>query len=239
MIVHALLFSIGEQTLYGLSLILTLCWLPPTSFRKSVRFWPGSVCPALGNVKFWLPVGIRVKLSVFVGYNISHWPITWRSLFFSPLSRVHQHTCAVLQHILHVLSHWAGHMAGLLLAALLQGKEADRVKRPEAPYLGGSCLPVSQHIPTSTLLGLASAKQQQVGLRGSNSSFHSCKREYQGCPLKNYSPAYLVVWNMKGAVGRNALWDMGGICHCISEICASLWYFTFLSALFWMLQLTI
>ncbi len=49
-----------------------------------------------------------------------------------------------------------------------------------------------------------------MGLRASNSSFHSCKeKEYQGCPLKNDSPAYLVVWNMKSAVGRNALWDLG------------------------------
>lgn len=44
-------------------------------------------------------------------------------------SRVHKHTGAVLQYILHVLSHWTGHMAGLLPAALLQGKEADRVDR--------------------------------------------------------------------------------------------------------------
>lgn len=42
--------------------------------------------------------------------------------------RVHQHACAVLQHLLHVLSDWSGHVAGLLPAPLLQGQEADWVK---------------------------------------------------------------------------------------------------------------
>lgn len=38
--------------------------------------------------------------------------------------RVHQHACAVLQHLLHVLSHRSGHVAGVLPASLLQGQEA-------------------------------------------------------------------------------------------------------------------
>uniref|UniRef100_A0A8C7JE11 Transmembrane p24 trafficking protein 10 n=1 Tax=Oncorhynchus kisutch TaxID=8019 RepID=A0A8C7JE11_ONCKI len=42
-----------------------------------------------------------------------------------PSSRVHQHTRPVLQHLLYVLSDWLGHLAGLLPATLLQGKEAD------------------------------------------------------------------------------------------------------------------
>lgn len=72
---------------------------------------------------------------------------SWLTLFFFPtlFLRVHQHTRAVLQHILHVLSHRAGHMAGVLPAALLQGEEADRVER--APWLltpGGRKLPASQ-----------------------------------------------------------------------------------------------
>lgn len=48
------------------------------------------------------------------------------------------------------------------------------------PQETGSCLPVSKHIPASTLLGLASTKQQQVGLRGSKSSFKG--RECEGFP---------------------------------------------------------
>ena len=47
----------------------------------------------------------------------------------SPSSRVHQHTCPVLQHLLYVLSDRLGHLAGLLPATFLQGKEAHRVER--------------------------------------------------------------------------------------------------------------
>lgn len=49
----------------------------------------------------------------------------WRSVVFC---RVHQHTRAVLQHLLHVLSDRSGHVAGLLPAPLLQGQEAHWVK---------------------------------------------------------------------------------------------------------------
>lgn len=110
-------------------------------------------------------------------------------------------------------------MAGLLLAALLQGKEADRVEQPPSSLPRGKLSASQPTHPNIHPPWTSFSKQQQVGLRGSNSSFHSCKREYQRCPLKNDSPAYLVVWNMKSAVGRNALWDMGGICHRISELC--------------------
>ena len=59
------------------------------------------------------------------------------------------------------------------------------------------------------------SKQQRVGLRGSNSSFKAVK-ETKVVLWKNKSPAYLVFWNMKSAVGRNALWDQAGVCHCTS-----------------------
>lgn len=42
--------------------------------------------------------------------------------------RVHQHTRAVLQHLLDVLSDRSGHVAGLLPAPFLQGQEAHWVK---------------------------------------------------------------------------------------------------------------
>lgn len=114
-------------------------------------------------------------------------------LFFH-FSRVHQHTRTVLQHILHVLSHWAGYVAGVLLAALLQGKEADRVERPVAPFpcrkLSGS----QQTHPNIHPLWTSFSTQQQVWSRGSNSSFHSCQRKSTKVVLrKNDPPAYLVV----------------------------------------------
>lgn len=124
-------------------------------------------------------------------------------------SRVHQHTCAVLQHILHVLSHWAGYMAGVLLAALLQGKEADWVEQPLAPFLTGSCLAVFKHTSTSTLFGLASANNSKFGQGGSNCSFHSCQRKSTKIALrKKRSTCLFRGWNMKSTVGRNTLRDM-------------------------------
>lgn len=95
---------------------------------------------------------------------------------FFHFSRVHQHTRTVLQHILHVLSHWAGYVAGVLLAALLQGKEADRVERPVVPFPAGSCLAVSKRIPTSTLFGLASANNSKCG-RGAQILVFTAVRE--------------------------------------------------------------
>lgn len=140
----------------------------------------------------------------------------WHGISFSLLSRVHQHTCAVLQHILYVLSHWAGHMAGLLLAALFQGKEADWVKQPQAPCIWGKLLSGQPTHPSIHPPWTSFSKQQQVGLRGSNSSLDDCESEFQDPPLekkkkKKDSPAYLVVWNMKSAVGRNLLCE---VCVC-------------------------
>lgn len=72
------------------------------------------------------------------------------TVLFSPhFLRVHQHACAVLQHLLHVLSHRAGNMAGVLFEAFLQGKEADRVETSSLLFLVGNTLTVSKHIPTS------------------------------------------------------------------------------------------
>lgn len=51
------------------------------------------------------------------------------TFFLHRSSRVHQHARPLLQRVLHVLPDRAGHVAGVLPAALLQGKEADRVER--------------------------------------------------------------------------------------------------------------
>lgn len=42
--------------------------------------------------------------------------------------RVNQHPGTLLQHLLNVLSHWTGYLAGLLSSSLLQGQEADWVE---------------------------------------------------------------------------------------------------------------
>lgn len=51
-------------------------------------------------------------------------PMQWFVVYF----RVDKHPGSVLQHFLHVLSHWTGHLAGFLPASLLQGQETDWVK---------------------------------------------------------------------------------------------------------------
>lgn len=48
--------------------------------------------------------------------------------WFSVCFRINKHPGSVLQHFLHVLSHWTGHLAGILLASFLQGQETDWVK---------------------------------------------------------------------------------------------------------------
>lgn len=56
--------------------------------------------------------------------------ILCKNRFWCPVvfCRVHQHTRAVLQHLLDVLSDRSGHVAGLLPASFLQGQEAHWVK---------------------------------------------------------------------------------------------------------------
>ncbi|KAM3602520.1 uncharacterized protein V6R79_005641 [Siganus canaliculatus] len=142
-------------------------------------------------------------------------------------TNVYQHACAVLQHILHVLSHRAGYMAGLLPAALLQGKEADRVEQPLAPYLGGKKLPASQrkHIPTSTLFGLASANNSKWG-RGAQILVFTAERE--SIPRLSSENRFTCLFS--GREHEKRCREKCTVGH--GRRVSSPWHFTFLSALF-------
>lgn len=126
------------------------------------------------------------------------------SFFFSlpHFSRVHQYTCTVLQHILHVLSHWAGYVAVVLLAALFQSKEADRVERPRAPYLA-----VSKHHPNILPLWTSFSKTTASGTAGAQILVFTAVRESTKV-VKKKTQLFTCLFsggNMKSTVGRNAL----------------------------------
>lgn len=70
-----------------------------------------------------------------------------------------------------------GHVAGVLPAALLQGKEADRVER-HSYTSSRKKLPIGSRQTHPNIHPLwTSFSKQQVWLRGLKSSFHSCRRK--------------------------------------------------------------